>query len=107
MNVPAAYLGVIFIWSTTPLGIQWRVQGPDFAFAVAARMAIGLAVCAGLMVATRTRLPGSAAAWRLFAISGASLHIPLAGWAGIALIGAGLTLYEWQALRHLRRRAIS
>jgi drug/metabolite transporter (DMT)-like permease len=34
-------------------------------------------------------------------------HIPAAGWAGIALIGAGLVLYEWHALRPLRRRATS
>ena len=29
-------------------------------------------------------------------------YIPALGWAGIALIGAGLLLYEWQALRGLR-----
>ncbi|MHB1062865.1 MAG: DMT family transporter, partial [Thiobacillus sp.] len=28
-------------------------------------------------------------------------RIPALGWAGIALIGAGLLLYEWQALRQL------
>jgi drug/metabolite transporter (DMT)-like permease len=33
--------------------------------------------------------------------------IPARGWAGIALIGAGLLLYEWRALRQLRRRPIS
>jgi drug/metabolite transporter (DMT)-like permease len=31
-------------------------------------------------------------------------RIPAIGWAGIALIGAGLLLYEWQALRQLQRR---
>ena len=30
-------------------------------------------------------------------------RIPASGWAGIVLIGAGLVLYEWQALRQLRR----
>jgi drug/metabolite transporter (DMT)-like permease len=30
-------------------------------------------------------------------------RIPASGWAGIALIGAGLLLYEWQALRQLNR----
>ena len=77
MSVPAAYLGVILIWSTTPLGIQWSVQGPDFAFAVMVRMAIGLVLCAGLMRITRTRLPVSPEAWRLFAISGASLFVSM------------------------------
>lgn len=32
-------------------------------------------------------------------------EIPLAGWAGITLIGAGLVLYEWQTLGQMRRRA--
>jgi drug/metabolite transporter (DMT)-like permease len=73
MSLPAAYLGVILIWSTTPLGIQWSVQGPDFAFAVTARMVIGLALCMAIMAATRTRLPLSPDARRLYAISGVSL----------------------------------
>jgi len=34
-------------------------------------------------------------------------RIPGIGWAGIALIGAGLLLYEWQALRQLQRPLIS
>jgi drug/metabolite transporter (DMT)-like permease len=33
--------------------------------------------------------------------------IPASGWIGIALIGVGLLLYEWQALRQLRLPAIS
>ena len=54
MSVPAAYFGVILIWSTTPLAIQWSAQGAGFGFAVFARMAIGFAVCLALLVATRT-----------------------------------------------------
>lgn len=30
--------------------------------------------------------------------------IPAAGWTGITLIGTGLALYEWQALRQLGRK---
>ncbi|HHH47726.1 MAG TPA: EamA family transporter, partial [Gammaproteobacteria bacterium] len=26
MSVPAAYLGVILIWATTPLAIQWSSE---------------------------------------------------------------------------------
>ncbi len=43
MSVPAAYLGIILIWSTTPLAIQWSTQGAGFAFAVFARMLVGAA----------------------------------------------------------------
>ena len=57
MSVPAAYLGVILIWATTPLAIKWSAQGTDFSFAVAARMAIGLAVAALVLVAWRIGLP--------------------------------------------------
>jgi drug/metabolite transporter (DMT)-like permease len=73
MSVPAAYLGVILIWSTTPLAIQWSAQGTSFSFAVMARMLIGWAVCLLLMRATRTAFPFTPAARRLYAISGLSL----------------------------------
>jgi drug/metabolite transporter (DMT)-like permease len=77
MSVPAAYLGVILIWSTTPLAIQWSAQGAGFSFAVFARMAIGFAVCIALLVATRTAFPWHAPARRLYAISGISLCVSM------------------------------
>lgn len=85
MSLPAAYLGVILIWSTTPLAIQWSAQGAGFSFAVLARMLIGLAVCLLLLVATRTAFPFTAAARRLYAISGLSLFV-------------GMLLTYWGAL---------
>lgn len=57
MSIPVAYLGIILIWSTTPLAIQWSAQGAGFAFAVFARMAIGLALAALLVAAWRVDLP--------------------------------------------------
>jgi drug/metabolite transporter (DMT)-like permease len=77
MSVPAAYLGVILIWSTTPLAIQWSAQGASFSFAVMARMLIGWAVCLLLMRATRTAFPFTPAARRLYAISGLSLFVAM------------------------------
>ena len=53
MSIPAAYLGIVLIWSTTPLAIQWSTQGTGFAFAVLARMLIGVIVAALLLAATR------------------------------------------------------
>ncbi len=73
MSLPAAYLGVILIWSTTPLAIQWSAQGAGFSFAVMARMAIGLAVSLVLLFTTRTAFPFTPAARRLYAVSGLSL----------------------------------
>ena len=77
MSVPAAYLGVILIWSTTPLAIQWSAQGASFSFAVMARMLIGLAICVLLLFATRTTFPFTPAARRLYAISGLSLCVSM------------------------------
>lgn len=57
MSIPAAYLTVILIWSTTPLAIKWSAQGAGFAYAVAARMAIGLAVAVLVIALWRVALP--------------------------------------------------
>src|SRR3569833_2498231 len=73
MSVPAAYFGVILIWSTTSLAIQWSAQGAGFSFVVMARMLIGLAGCLVLLAATRTAFPFTPAARRLYAVSGLSL----------------------------------
>lgn len=77
MSVPAAYLGVILIWSTTPLAIQWSAQESSFSFAVMARMLIGLALGVLLLFATRTAFPFSPAARRLYAISGLTLGVSM------------------------------
>lgn len=73
MSVPAAYVGVILIWSTTPLAIQWSAQGASFSFAVMARMLIGFAVSVLLLRASRTIFPFTSAARQLYLISGLSL----------------------------------
>jgi len=57
MSVPAAYLGVIVIWTTTPLAIKWSGEGSHFLFAVTARMFIGAVLSLVLLRATRTPLP--------------------------------------------------
>jgi drug/metabolite transporter (DMT)-like permease len=77
VSVPAAYLGIILIWSTTPLGIQWSAQGAGFSFAVMARMLIGLAVCLFLLRATRTAFPFTPAARQLYLISGLSIFVAM------------------------------
>jgi drug/metabolite transporter (DMT)-like permease len=84
MSVPAAYLGIILIWSTTPLAIQWSAQGGGFAFAVFARMAIGVALAALLLAVWRIGLP----------LHPRARHSYLAG--GLGLFGA-MTLTYWGA----------
>ena len=45
MSVPAAYLAVIVIWSTTPLTIKWSGEGLSFIAGVTSRMLIGTIIC--------------------------------------------------------------
>lgn len=73
MSVPAAYLGIILIWATTPLAIQWSSQGVGFAFAVLLRMLIGVLVAALLVAVWRIRLPLHARARRAYLVGGLGL----------------------------------
>lgn len=57
MSVPTAFIGVIIIWSTTPLAIKWSTEGPGFLFGVTSRMVIGVVLCILLMQALRIRMP--------------------------------------------------
>ncbi len=77
MSIPAAYLGVVLIWSTTPLAIQWSTQGTDFAFAVFLRMLIGCLLAAILVAAWRIGLPLHARARRAYLVGGLSLFVAM------------------------------
>ena len=57
MPLIAAYLTVIFIWSTTPLGIQWSGAAVGYQFGVALRMAIGLVLLWVIVRLFRLPLP--------------------------------------------------
>ena len=87
MSVPAAYLGIILIWSTTPLAIQWSSLGAGFAFAVFARMAIG-AVLAALLLAT----------WRV--------GFPLHRRARLTYLAGGLGLFAAMSLTYWGARFV-
>lgn len=56
MRLALAYLGVVLIWTTTPLGIKWSSVGVSYIVGVTARMSIGLACLALLMLLSRTKL---------------------------------------------------
>ncbi len=73
MSLPAAFVSVILIWSTTPLAIKWSALGAGFSFAVLARMAIGVLLCAALLVMLRIRLPLHRRALHSYVASGTSM----------------------------------
>lgn len=84
MSVPAAYLGVVLIWSTTPLAIKWSSEGTGFLFGVASRMLLGMLICLALIVLLNRRMR-----W----CHGARLTYLVAG---IGLWGAMTSVY-WSA----------
>lgn len=93
MSVPAAYIGIILIWSTTPLAVQWSAQDAGFAFAVLARMVIGTALAALLLTIWRIGLP----------LHRRARSVYLTG--GMATFGA-MTLIYWAA-RHVHSGLIA
>ena len=82
MSVPLAYIGVIIIWSTTPLAIKWSGDDSGFLFGVTARMLIGLVFSSLLvMLISRRSIPWDKAARKVYLV------------AGIAIYGAMLSVY--------------
>ena len=77
MPIPAAYIGVILIWSTTPLAIQWSSAGVGFLFGITSRMTIGMLV--GLLIAAlfNVRLPRHADACRTYLAAGLGLFFAM------------------------------
>lgn len=70
MSIPAAFVAVILIWSTTPLAIQWSGQGGGFLFGVTARMVAGALLCGLVMLVLRVALPLHRDALRTYAAAG-------------------------------------
>jgi len=73
MSLPAAFVTVILIWSTTPLAIKWSALGVGFSFAVFMRMAIGMLLCAVLLAAFRVRVPLNRKALQAYLAGGLSM----------------------------------
>lgn len=83
MSLPAAFVSVILIWSTTPLAIKWSALEAGFSFAVFSRMVIGTALCAALLVSLRVRFPLHRQARLAYVVSGTSMFgaMALSYWA--------------------------
>ncbi len=84
MSVPAAYMGIVLIWATTPLAIKWSNDGSDFLLAVSTRMSIGFAFCLLLLVLFRVPMR-----WDRKAVSS---YVT----AGLGMFGAMMSVY-WGA----------
>jgi len=87
MPVSVAYLIVILIWSTTPLGIVWSSESVSPTMAVLLRMLIAASLGWGVVLIKKIHLP-----WHRKALT-------LYGYSSIGIVGGMLLAY--MAARHL------
>lgn len=73
MSVPAAFLAVVLIWSTTPLAVKWSGEGPGYLGGALGRMTLAALLCVALLVAPRRDFPWHRAARRAY-LSGALMR---------------------------------
>ncbi len=90
MSIPAAFIGVVLIWSTTPLAIKWS-SSAGFLFSVSSRMLLGLVICILLMIIWRLRLPWNRQARHSYIVVGISIFIAMTStyW-GAQFVSSGL-----------------
>lgn len=79
--VPVAYLGIILIWSTTPLAISWSIESGGFLFGILGRFSIASVVIGLLLLSLRRPLP----------LNNAAIQTYLVG--SISVYGAMITVY--------------
>jgi len=70
MSVPAAYLGMVLIWTTTPLAIKWSSEGVGPWLGVGARMLLGVFVCLVLVALLSRRMRWHALARNTYLAAG-------------------------------------
>lgn len=74
MTTRLAYIGVILIWATTPLAIQWSGEGVGFRFGVTARMVIGLLATLVVLMIMKVGLPRDRQALQTYLAGGLGIY---------------------------------
>lgn len=94
LTVPAAYAGVILIWTTTPLAIKWSGEGTHFLFGLFGRMMIGAVLCLTLALLLRVPLPRHRGAFHTYLATGLGI------WGGMSCVywGARFIPSGWIAV---------
>ncbi len=77
MSVPAALMGIIMIWSTTPLAIKWSSEEVGFLFGLSARMLLGVMICVTLLALLRQPFKWHRAARHTYLASGLGLYFAM------------------------------
>jgi drug/metabolite transporter (DMT)-like permease len=77
MSVPAAYLGIVLIWSTTPLAIKWSGEGVGYLFGVTGRMVIGVVLALLVLLMMGKRLVWHKRARQTYLAAGLGIFIAM------------------------------
>jgi drug/metabolite transporter (DMT)-like permease len=110
MAVLLAFIGVVVIWGTTPLALQWSIENINILFAVMSRMVLGLVVCLITYGVSQNRIPFHKKALLTYVSGGLGIFgamvstywsaqfIP-SGWIsvifGLSTIATGVLAYFW------------
>jgi drug/metabolite transporter (DMT)-like permease len=91
MSVPAAFIGVVIIWSTTPVAIQWSSEGWGFLSGVTGRMILGALFCLLLLKVLGDELSWHKSARRAYFAAAVGIYgAMLAVYWGAQFIPSGL-----------------
>jgi drug/metabolite transporter (DMT)-like permease len=77
MSVPAAYIGVVLIWGTTPLAIKWSGEGVGYLFGVTGRMVIGVVLALLVLHLMGLRLHWSKPARQTYLAAGLGIFVAM------------------------------
>lgn len=77
MSVPLAYLGIVLIWTTTPLAIKWSGEDVGFLFGVSMRMFIALVVSLVLVMIWRKAFPWDRKSIHVYLAMGIPLYLAM------------------------------
>ena len=96
MAIKLAFLGVIIIWSTTPLGLTWSGEEVGFLFGVTTRMMLGVVISTLVMLALRHTLSLHRQAIRAYIASGIGIYLAmLFGYWSASYISSGWIAVIW------------
>lgn len=91
MSVPAAYLAVILVWSTTPLGVQWSSQGLSPITGAFSRMFLATLLGWAAVLLMKVAVPWHRQAFKVYAVSNIGLFAGLMSvYIGAAYISSGM-----------------
>lgn len=77
MSLPLAYIGIIIIWSTTPLAVKWSAEEAGYIFGVLSRMAIAAALCQVLVISLRSEWKWHKRALAMYTLSGFNICVSM------------------------------